>query len=417
MSDTIRVIVVNTDEEAKPELRHHLLCIPGVKIVAEVDEALFLPQALAQFPCEVLLVHLDPAPAAIMDVVAPLLEAHKDEFVAIGMTEDRDAELVMRAMRAGMRELLWKPFPPEQLTEIMGRARANSPKTAQRVGKLVPVVSANGGAGATTVATNLSVELAQLDNWAGQPNPGKKPKVAVVDLDFRYGQVSMFLDAQPTHTIADLCESPEHLEPALIDRAMFKHPTGVHVLAHPPDIEQAERITAANCAGALAALQENYDFVIVDGPVRFDHTARAVFDMTDVYLLVLQLLVPSVRSADRYLNELKRCGYNLDRIRMVCNRVGREVAYLEPTDVEATLKRKLNWHLPDEWKFAATSVNVGQSLFEFAPKSKLRLAYRQIALDIAGVGGDSNFQADASDAPAKAETPKKGGFFSIFNKG
>lgn len=409
-------MIVNTDPEAAPELRSHLLSVDGVKIVAEVDEPLFLSQALAQFPCEILLVHLDPNPAGLMDVVGPLLQQNKDQFVAIGMTEERDAELVMRAMRSGMRELLWKPFPPDQLTTILEKAKSDAPRSPVRIGRLIPVVSTSGGAGATTVATNLATELAQLDTWAGQPAPGKKPKVAVVDLDFRFGQIAMFLDAQPTHTIFDLCQTAEHLEPALIDRAMFKHPTGVHVLAHPQDVQHAEQITAAGCAGALAALQENYDFVVVDGPVRFDHTARAVFDMTDVYLLVLQLLVPSVRSADRYLTELKRSGYNLERVRLLCNRVGRDVAYLEPADVESTLKRKVSWLLPDEWKFSATSVNVGQPLLEFAPKSRLRLAYRQLAIDIAGApaSSESAFQPEAAEPPKKPEAPPRKGLLSIF---
>lgn len=416
MSDTVRVIIVNTDADAAPELRSHLLSVAGVKIVAEVDEPLFLPQALAQFPCEVVLVHLDPTPASLMDAIVPMLEQHKDQFIAIGMTEDRDAELVMRAMRAGLREFLWKPFPPEQLTQILERARTEAPRGPQRVGRLIPVVAANGGAGATTVATNLAVELAQLETWQGQPGPGRKPRVAIVDLDFRFGQAAMFLDAQPTHTIFDLCQTPEHLEPVQIDRAMYKHPSGVHVLAHPEDIEQSEQITAGNCAGALAALQENYDFVVVDGPIRFDHTARAVFDMTDVYLVVLQLLVPSVRSADRFLNELRRCGFNLERVRLVCNRVGRDVAYLEPSDVETTLKRKVNWQLPDEWKVSATAVNVGQSLMEFSAKTKLRAAYRQMAMDLAGVpvaGEESRFQNERTEPPKKPDAPRKG-LLSIF---
>lgn len=412
MSDAVRVIIVNTDQEAAPELRRYLLSVDGVKISAEVDEPLLLDQALAQFPADILLVHLDPCAPATMEAIAPVLEAHKNKFTAIGMTEDRDAELVMRAMRVGMKELLWKPFPPEQLTQLIETIRDNAGPREQKIGKLIPIVSANGGAGGTTLATNLAVELAQLTTWDGQPQAGEKPRVAVVDMDFRFGQVAMFLDAHPTHTIADLCESPEHLEAALIDRAMFKHPTGVHVLAHPQSFEQAELITAASCAGAIGALLENYDFVVADGPVRFDHSARTVLDLADHMLLVVQLLVPSVRSADHYLTEMGRAGYNLDRVRLVCNRVGRDVAYLEASDVETTLKRSLNWQLPDEWKFSATAVNVGQSLMEFAPKCKLRMAYQQIAQDLATGGVASNFESHEA-APAKKTEPARKGLFGM----
>ena len=419
MSDVIRVIVVNSDEEATAELRSYLLSIPGVKIVAEIDEPVFLAQALDQFPAEVLLIHLDPNPSAMMDVVGPLIEARKEHLAAIAMSEDRDAELVVRAMRAGMREFLWKPFPPEQLNEILQRVGSQPGGSGRRLGHLIPVMGTCGGMGVTTLVTNLGVELAQLQDWNGNPGSPGPPRVALVDLDFRYGQVAMFLDAQPTYTIADLCDTPERVEPQMIDRVMVKHPSGVHVLAQPNDLERSETISAAQAAGALAALQEYYDFVLLDGPGRFDPTARAVLDMTDVCLLVLQLLVPAVRNADRILGEMARKGYNLDRVCVVCNRHGREAGYLEQADVEATLGRKVNWTIPDDWKTSSTAVNVGAALLDWAPKSKLRAAYRQIALALAsGASGAQPAEAAAGSTgckpvPPGAEAQRKG-FFSMF---
>lgn len=406
MSKPVRVIVVNADEEATPELRALLLTIEGVKIVAEIEEPALLSQALGQFPAEVLLLHLDPNPAAMMEIVAPLIADRKDQLAVIAMTEERDAELVVRAMRAGMREFLWKPFPPEQLAEIIRRIAREVPADGRRAGRLIPVVGCCGGVGATTVATNLAVELAQLRSWAGGEG---EPRVAVVDLDFRFGQVAMFLDAQPTYTIAELCDTSEHIEAQMIERVMVKHASGLHVLAHPVDLEQAERISAAQCAGVLASLQEHYDFVVVDGPVRFDSSARAVFDMANTYLVVLQLLVPPVRNADRLLQELGRGGYNLDQVRLVCNRFGREAGYLEPTDVETTLNRKLQWTLPDDWRTASTAVNVGTPLRDFAPKSKLRVAFQEMAQALAN-------RADVREetGPQNSTGEQKKGLLSMF---
>lgn len=405
MSQLIRVIVVNADEAATAELRAYLLGIEGVKIAAEIEEPALLPQALAQFPAEVLLIHLDPNPAAMMEAVAPLIEARKEQLAAIAMTEDRDAELVVRAMRAGMREFLWKPFPPEQLSEILLRVASQAAVAGRRLGRLIPVVGTCGGVGATTLVTNVGVELAQLKDreWAG--GAGGAPRVAVVDLDFRFGQVAMFLDAQAKFSVAELCDTPERIEPQMIERVMHRHPTGVHVLAHPNDLERAERISAAQVGGVLSALQEHYDFIIVDGPVRFDPTARTVLDMTDLCLVILQLVVPAVRNADRMLREMARCGYNLDRVRLVCNRFGREAGYLEAADVETTLTRKIDWTIPDDWKTSSTAVNVGTPLLEWAPKSKLRAAYRAIALALASV---EDSEPEGTPESQDAESPRKG---------
>lgn len=409
MSKVIRAIVVNTDAEATPELRNYLLSIDGVKIVAEIEEPALLANAIDQFPAEVLLVHLDPNPAGMMDIVAPVIDAYKDRVAAVAMTDDRNAELVMRAMRVGMREFLWKPFPPEQLAEVLNRLREGAVSTSRHAGRLIPVMGVCGGVGVTTLVTNLAVELAQLreSNGNGSEAP---PKVAVVDLDFRFGQVAMFLDAQPSYTIADLCESPEHIEAQMIERVVVKHASGVHVLAQPNDMDRAEHISAAAVAGALGALQEHYDYVVVDGPVRFDPTARAVLDMTDVCLVTLQLVVPAVRNCDRMLQDLARKGYNMDRIRLVCNRFGREAGFLDASDAEGTLSRKIDYTLPDDWKTSSTAVNVGTPLAEWAPKSRLRLAYRQIAQALAAeLPGGSGEPAEQNES-----TEQRKGLFSLF---
>lgn len=410
MSSLIRVIVVNTDEDAASELRAHLLGIEGVKIVAEVEEPAFLSQVLAQFPAEALLIHLDPNPQAMMDVIAPVLESRPSNPSVIAMTEERDAELVVRAMRAGMKEFLWKPFPPEQLVEVVTRVGGEAAQGDRPLGRLIPVVGMCGGAGATSIAVNLSVELARLEGWAGNGSGATRPKVAIVDLDLRFGQVALFMDAQPTYTIAELCESPEQLDAQMIDRAMVKHSSGVHILAHPQDLTQAERISAGQVAGALAALQEYYDFVVVDGPTRFDPTARAVFDMTDINVFVLQLLVPAVRNADRVLQAMNMSGYSMERVRLLCNRASREAGYLEPGDVEATLARKLDWMLPDDWRTSSQAVNMGAPLADYAPKSKLRLGYQQIAAELAGV--KLNVSTEGEERPAEAG---KRGIFGLFS--
>jgi len=399
---TVRVIVVNTDPDVANDLRAVLLGFEGVKIVAEIDEPALLGPALEKFPAEVLLIHLDPNPAGIMDVVAASIEQHKNHIAAVAMTEDRNAELVMRAMRAGMREFLWKPFPPEQLFEILQRVACETNNAGRRLGRLITVVGTTGGVGATQLAVNLSVELAQLESWEGAPNPGMKPRVAVVDMDLRFGQVAMQLDAQPSWTIADLAETPEQIDTQMIERAVHKHSSGVHILARPNDFAQADRINAGQTGSTLAALQEHYDFVVVDLPARFDPTARSVYDMADTFLLVIQLLVPSVRSADRLLHELASTGYAVDRIRLVCNRYGRETGYLELSDVEATLRRKLDFLIPDDWKTSASAVNIGACLLHHAPKSKLRLAYLQIARELAGCHADDGKQ------PAAVSGSKKG---------
>ena len=415
MRQSVRVIILNMDEAVATDLKSVLLSIDGVSVVAELEEPALLGQVLDQNPAEVLVAHLDPNAAEIMEIIAPIIEARKEKIASIGMTENRDAEIVMRAMRAGMREFLWKPFPPEQLGEILLRIAGDGSAGSRKVGRLISVVGTCGGVGATMLATNMAVEL--LDDGTGKIASSTQPieragafRVAVVDLDTRMGQVALQLDAQVTYTLADLCENPEAIDKNIIDRAMWKHPCGVHVLSRPTDFSQAERLHPAQIAAVLSALQEHYDYIFVDLSTRFDATAHTVFDRCDTNFIVSQMLVPSIRNTVRMLRELSQRGYPMDRVKLIANRVGRESGLLEVDEVETTLKRKFDNQLPDEWKTCATSVNMGVPLAAHAPKSKLRNAVRSIALSLCGRG-----QAAPSAADSKAASGAKRSVFSFLS--
>src|SRR5690606_6238009 len=141
-------------------------------------------------------------------------------------------------------------------------------------------------------------------------------------------------DLQADYTIADLTDTPEQLDSNIIDKAMVKHSSGVHLLARPNSFSQADHITAAHCVAVLSTLQQMYEYVVVDGPSRFDPGGQAVLDLADVNLLVLQLLVTSVRNVHRMLEELRDGGYNLSRFQLLCNRVGRDSSHLCVEHVE-----------------------------------------------------------------------------------
>lgn len=372
MRQLVRVIIYNAQEDSSAAVRADLLSLDGVQIVAEVDELALVEQAVRQFPAEILLVNLDPSPAAILPVAASIASTRPEPAVFV-MSESADAQLILAALRAGIREYLTKPLDRPQLAAAIEKIAAAA-STSQEVGRLISVFGTIGGVGASVVAANLAAELNDLS--------ARKP-VALVDLDFRYGQQATMFDLQADYTIADLCDKPEQLDAAMIARAMVKHGSGLHLLARPNHFNQADQITAAHCASVLSSLQQVYEYVVVDGPVRFDVGGAAVLDLADVNLFVMQLLVTSVRNVHRIFGALRDGGYNLDRFRLVCNRVGQESSHLGIEHVEKTLNKKIAYQVPDDWKTVSSSINVGTPLIEMAPKSRVRAAIREIAENIA----------------------------------
>ena len=367
MGQDVRFIVLNTDERFGGEMRASLLKVAGVKIVAEVDEPALLEQAVRQFPVDVAMVNLDPSPEAILPVVAEVAR-QGPQLSFFATSESTDGQLILKAIRAGIKEFLPKPIEREALEEAIGKVATQRPEST-RSGTLVTVMGTAGGAGATMLATNLATELAGLADH----------RVTIVDLDYRFGQVATLLDVEPTHTLADLCNTPEMVEPQMIERALVKHRSGLNVLSRPASFAQADLITAAACVGLLSNLLQFNEYVVVDGPNRSDSSAKSILDISDVNLLLVQLLVPAVRNALRILDELRDAGYNLERTKLVCNRIGRESGSLSVRDAAETLGVPVYASIPDDWPTVSAAINLGVTLPTHSPKSKVRLAIREIA--------------------------------------
>jgi len=219
------------------------------------------------------------------------------------------------------------------------------------------------------LTTNLAVELSMMG----------EATVTLVDLDYRYGQVATLLDVEPNHTLADLSNSPEELEPTVLARALAAHSSGVKILARPNCFSEADNITAAACMGVFTTLLQMNDYVVADGPTRFDVGGRSLLALSDCNLLIVQTLVPCVRNAIRIIEWMRECGHNLDRTKVICNRVGRESAHLTVKNVSETLGLPVAATIPEDWTTVSGAINLGEPLSEHGPKSKVRMAVEEIA--------------------------------------
>ena len=162
-------------------------------------------------------------------------------------------------------------------------------------------------------------------------------------------------------------------------------------------LAQADTLTAAACLSVLSTLLQVNDYVVTDGPIRFDPSAKSVFDLSDTSLLVVQLLVPTVRNGLRIIEGMRESGYNLDRARLICNRVGNDSGYLSLGDIGETLGLKTFASIPDDWGTVSGAINLGEPLGKHSPKSKVRAAVQKIAERL----HTPDPQADENDARKK----------------
>lgn len=379
----VRVIVYNADESFGPSLRGTLNGFEAVRIVAEVDEPAMLPQVVKQFRAEVLFIHLDPAPELLIQIAGELTSAFPN-LALFALSESTDGQLILSVMRHGFREFITKPIDQGILGDALEKVAAQK-GSEDEPGQLISFVGTIGGAGSTSLATNLAVELASVSG----------ERVALVDLDYRFGQVATFLDVTPTYTIADLAQSHEQLDREMVEKALVQHSSGVYVLSRPAHFVQSDNITAAHCVGVLSVLMAMNKYVIVDGPNRYDTGASAILDLADIMFLVVQLLVPSVRNAQRIIQGMQEAGFNMERTKLLCNRAGKDDGSLMLTDIETTLGRDIFATIPDDWTLMRSAVNVGEPLITRGPKSKLRAAIRELAERIHAPDGPTDDKSAA----------------------
>ena len=303
-----------------------------------------------------------------------------------------DAELILKAMRAGAHDFLCKPVNENDLraaVEKVFRLKEARKEHQGSGGKVVAVFSNKGGNGTTTIAVNLADALVRYH--------GKK--VVVVDLALASGDVTMFFNVNPAYSILDLAKHAEKADSDFLHTLLLKHSSGVYILADPPMIEDAEAISAGQVREMLSTLRSMFDVIIIDTSHQFDERTLTALEVSDIVLLVTLLNLPSLKSSQKCLELFGRIGFRDERVRLVLNR------YL-PSDeiprdkVEGIMKCPVFFAVPNDYPTVISSVNRGKLLREIAPEKEVTKSFRQMAHLL--------FRTDPQKA--KADAPPKRGF-------
>jgi pilus assembly protein CpaE len=288
------------------------------------------------------------------------------------------------AMAAGARGYLVKPFSADELVstirrthdmEIQRRAQLMPSIPLQgKLGRIISIYSAKGGVGKTTIAVNLAAELGKE----------RDRKVVLVDLDLQFGDVAIMLDTSPVRTIADIARE-EEVDSETVEACLLKHNTGISVLASPLRPEQGETVAGRHVLAILKLLAESYDFVIVDLAQRLDDISLAGLDMADIILLVASTDLPSIKNAKASIEIMESLGYESKMIKLALSRPSREHG-LDISEIEKTLKRKVDVQIPNEERVVFPSVNKGAPFTISSPTAKVSVAIRELAKIISPPG-------------------------------
>ena len=271
-------------------------------------------------------------------------------------------------MRIGASDLVRYPGAASTLKAALDRAVEMAGITrgpvaeATRGGMAFAITSPTGGCGKTFFATNLAYELVA--------HTGKR--VAIIDLDLQFGEVTTGLRLRPQHTIHDLLqgrdESRDFLR-AQLREFTVRHASGIEVLAAPNDPAEADIITSPDITEVLQVAKELYHYVIIDTPAALTEPVLAAFDVSEKLVVMATLDMPSVKNLGVFLNTLDRLKIPQDGVDLVLNKAESDVG-LSPAEVQRLFRQGFEGVLPYS-KEASRSINTGRPVLESARSSDI----------------------------------------------
>lgn len=310
---------------------------------------------------------------ADFDQLERLSQVHP-RLAFIVLSQQNSPEFLMRAMRAGVREVLSLPLNGDAMCAAIARIEDKRGQAWHSNSKVLAFISCKGGSGATFIATNLGYALATLKN----------KRVALIDLNLQFGDASLFVsDQKPTGTISDVAQQIHRLDASFLAASMLNVTPSFSVLAAPEDPALANEVKPEHVDQLIKLVRRHYDFVILDIGRSLDAVSIHAMDHADIIFPVLQTTLPYIRDGKRLLGVFQSLDYRKDKVRLIVNRYQKS-GDITLHDVEDAFGVTDIRTVPNHYEAAAASVNQGVPVLKLARSSPISKALQDFAQDLCG---------------------------------
>ncbi|MCG0274875.1 MAG: response regulator [Thermosediminibacteraceae bacterium] len=376
----IRVLIADDIPTTREDIKRLLYFEEDIEIVGEAIDGQDAVRMTGELKPDVVLMDIN-MPNMDGITATEQIAVVSPQTAIIIISIQGEYEYLRKAMAAGAREYLVKPFSAEELANAIRRVyetqqRRNSlianpsavsfsGSSGRKKGKVITFFSSKGGVGRTTLACNMAVMLAQET----------KKNVALLDFDLESGDVAVMLNISAKMTLADLAQEEEHIDMQAVEGFLIPHISGVKVLPAPISPEQAELITPTHVEQLLKVMKENFDFVIIDTSPLYSETNLIVLEQSDIVVLVLTPELTSLKHVKTDAEILKKlnCEY---KIKFVLNSQDNEG--IKVKDVERALGSPLLVSIPADPKTVKNAVNRGVPFVMAQPNARVTEGIKEL---------------------------------------
>jgi pilus assembly protein CpaE len=291
--------------------------------------------------------------------------------VVIGRAND--VQLYREITRRGVSEYLISPVSP--LGIVRAICALYSSPDAKPVGRIIAVVGAKGGVGASTIAHNVAFSVAH----------DLKLDAVVSDLDLAFGTAGLDFNQDPAQGIAEAVFSPDRVDHAFIDRLLSKCTDHLSLLAAPATLDRVYDFGADAFEAIFDSLRATVPCSVLDVPHQWTGWSKQTLITADDILIVATPDLANLRNAKNIYDFLKASRPN-DRRPLYClNQVGvPKRPEIKVKDFAKALEAEPVATIPFEPKVFGAAANNGQMLAEISKSHRAAEMFRNLALLLNG---------------------------------
>jgi len=284
-----------------------------------------------------------------------------------------DVALYRELVRRGISDYLIAPVGALQIVRAV--CGLFSAPDAKPVGRIIAVVGAKGGVGASTIAHNIGFSIARdqvLDS-------------VVTDLDLAFGTAGLDFNQDPPQGIAEAVFSPDRIDNAFIDRLLSKCTDHLSLLAAPATLDHVYDFGADAFEAIFDSLRATVPCVVLDVPHQWTGWTKQTLVSADDILIVAAPDLANLRNTKNLYDFLKTARPNDQRPLYCLNQIGvPKRPEIKAADFAKALDDEPVAAIPFEPQLFGAAANNGQMIAEISAGHRTAEILRQLAQKLTG---------------------------------
>ena len=268
-----QVIVVEDDKQSADKLAATLRSSKDFEVAATYKTATLALGQSKMFKPDLFLIDVDDGTA--IPLIASFVNLYPNARI-LGTLDSWQSKIAYDCLKAGVDGCILKSFTVEEIKKSLELYELRGQNRPARV---ISFFSPKGRAGRTTAASLLALKIAEKSG----------ERVALIDADLQFGDMPIFFDVEPKHTIIEASQDIKLLNPLTFEQYFCKLKDGLSLLASSNQPEYAELVDAENFIEVIRMTCTLFRYVLIDLPAGFNPISISTCDLSGTSVLMVML--------------------------------------------------------------------------------------------------------------------------------